>query len=208
MASPHDITYTSHYYRKFFTIEIAIRPLPHSFVIRDLVPDLSDFYAHYEKVEPWLQRKDDESRDEAASQGENTAAGYGTELRQSIAERAELDGLYECVMCACCTTSCPSQWWHPETFLGPQALLAAQRWIGDSRDEMTDERLAKLNDAMALHRCHNIQNCTDCCPKSLKPSVAIEMIKKKIQDRIDDDKWEEILAKKALKPVKPYHQRS
>eukprot|EP01057_Protomagalhaensia_wolfi_P005330 Protomagalhaensia_wolfi_Nauph_80__5329@NODE_577_length_2266_cov_195_114504_g432_i0_p2_GENE_NODE_577_length_2266_cov_195_114504_g432_i0NODE_577_length_2266_cov_195_114504_g432_i0_p2_ORF_typecomplete_len272_score36_30Fer2_3/PF13085_6/3_3e34Fer4_17/PF13534_6/6_3e03Fer4_17/PF13534_6/9_7e13Fer4_10/PF13237_6/2_3e03Fer4_10/PF13237_6/6_4e08Fer4_8/PF13183_6/0_36Fer4_8/PF13183_6/8_6e05Fer2/PF00111_27/0_0019Fer2/PF00111_27/2e03Fer2/PF00111_27/2_8e02Fer4_7/PF12838_7/6_3e03Fer4_7/PF12838_7/0_022Fer4_16/PF134 len=148
--------------------ETTIRPLPHMFVLRDVVPDLTDFYKKYEEIKPYLQRNDD-------------AKTHTTETTQSIEDRRKLDGLYECILCACCTTSCPSHWWHPETFLGPQALLAAHRWIEDSRDDNRAERLEALNDTMKLYRCHSIANCTDCCPKNLKPSVAIEKLKEAIE---------------------------
>eukprot|EP01054_Gregarina_sp_Poly1_P006769 Gregarina_sp_Poly_1__6768@NODE_364_length_9189_cov_605_028174_g300_i0_p5_GENE_NODE_364_length_9189_cov_605_028174_g300_i0NODE_364_length_9189_cov_605_028174_g300_i0_p5_ORF_typecomplete_len279_score37_41Fer2_3/PF13085_6/2_8e35Fer4_17/PF13534_6/1_4e04Fer4_17/PF13534_6/3_1e12Fer4_10/PF13237_6/2_4e03Fer4_10/PF13237_6/4_5e07Fer4_8/PF13183_6/0_69Fer4_8/PF13183_6/9_4e06Fer2/PF00111_27/0_00089Fer2/PF00111_27/3_4e03Fer2/PF00111_27/2_1e03Fer4_16/PF13484_6/8e03Fer4_16/PF13484_6/0_0038SNAD2/PF18745_1/3_2e03 len=154
--------------------ETVIRPLPHMFILRDLVPDLTDFYKKYEEIQPWLQRADDQ---EAKS----------TETLQTIEDRRKLDGLYECILCACCTTSCPSYWWHPETFLGPQALLAANRWIKDSRDENNRVRLSALNDTMKLYRCHTIANCSDCCPKNLKPSVAIEELKRAVQESFDSD---------------------
>lgn len=121
-----------------------------------------------------------------------------SETLQSIEDRKKLDGMYECILCACCTTSCPSQWWHPETFLGPQALLAANRWVSDSRDQRQTERLASINDTMKMYRCHNIQNCSDCCPKSLKPSVAIEMLKKKVEEAVELEEWEAQLARKKL----------
>eukprot|EP01055_Gregarina_sp_Pseudo9_P005043 Gregarina_sp_Pseudo_9__5042@NODE_529_length_2633_cov_115_276793_g499_i0_p2_GENE_NODE_529_length_2633_cov_115_276793_g499_i0NODE_529_length_2633_cov_115_276793_g499_i0_p2_ORF_typecomplete_len213_score12_95Fer2_3/PF13085_6/1_1e30Fer4_17/PF13534_6/3_1e03Fer4_17/PF13534_6/1_6e12Fer4_10/PF13237_6/4_4e03Fer4_10/PF13237_6/30Fer4_10/PF13237_6/7_9e07Fer4_8/PF13183_6/0_23Fer4_8/PF13183_6/0_00056Fer2/PF00111_27/0_0011Fer2/PF00111_27/2_6e03Fer2/PF00111_27/87SNAD2/PF18745_1/9_4e03SNAD2/PF18745_1/2_6e03SNAD2/ len=152
--------------------ETTVRPLPHMFVLRDLVPDLTDFYKKYEEVQPWLQRSDDQGK-------------HDKETLQSIEDRKKLDGLYECILCACCTTSCPSHWWHPETFLGPQALLAAHRWVEDSRDESRMARLEALNDTMKLYRCHEIANCTDCCPKSLKPSEAIMKLKEAVQEAHD-----------------------
>ncbi|EZG88164.1 succinate dehydrogenase iron-sulfur subunit [Gregarina niphandrodes] len=151
--------------------ETVLRPLPHSFVQRDLVPDLTNFYQQYESVQPWLQRESVPKEGEA-------------ECTQSIEDRKKLDGQYECILCACCSTSCPSYWWNPETFLGPQALLAAHRWVTDSRDEATDDRLKQLNDTMKLYRCHNIQNCADACPKNLKPSIAIQRLKEMVEKKL------------------------
>jgi succinate dehydrogenase (ubiquinone) iron-sulfur subunit len=143
---------------------IEIRPLPNSAVMKDLVPDLSNFYSAHKSVEPWLHRTDIRPW----TQGE---------IRQSREERRKLDGLYECILCACCTTACPPYWWNMESYLGPAALLQAYRWISDSRDQMRKERVAWLNDSMRLFRCHGIGNCTACCPKNLDPASAIEKIK-------------------------------
>lgn len=142
----------------------TIYPLPHMYVIKDLVPDLTNFYAQYKSVEPWLKSKGPEDRSK--------------EKYQSIENRAKLDGLYECILCACCSTSCPSYWWNSEKYLGPAILLQAYRWIADSRDDYTSERLDALNDAYKLYRCHTIMNCSKTCPKHLNPGKAIAMIKK------------------------------
>ena len=146
---------------------IEVRPLPHAEVLKDLVPDLSNFYSSHKAVEPWLQRR--ESRSPGAR-----------ETLQSPQDRARLDGLYECILCACCSTACPPYWWSAESYLGPAALLQVYRWLSDSRDELTAERLAWVNDSMRLYRCHNIQNCTEVCPKHLDPSGAIEKLKSRI----------------------------
>lgn len=152
--------------------DIKIYPLPHMAVVKDLVPDMRNFYAQYAAVKPWLQSGDDDD-----------ARGLTRERRQSEAERQKLDGLYECILCACCSTSCPSYWWNGERYLGPAALLQAYRWIADSRDEAEDARLAQLDDAFKLYRCHTIMNCTKTCPKGLNPAKAIARIKKKIMRR-------------------------
>lgn len=142
----------------------TLYPLPHMYVIKDLVPDLTNFYAQYKSVEPWLKFKKPQDKNK--------------ENYQSIEDRAKLDGLYECILCACCSTSCPSYWWNSEKYLGPAILLQAYRWIADSRDDYTDERLESLNDAYKLYRCHTIMNCSKTCPKHLNPGKAIAMIKK------------------------------
>ncbi len=141
---------------------IEIRPLPRLPVIRDLVVDLSQFYRHYRAVKPYLINLEPEPE---------------RERLQTPAERAELDGLYECILCACCTTDCPSFWWNPERFLGPAALLQAYRFITDSRDQATEERLDFLEDSYRLFRCHGIMNCVEVCPKGLNPAAAIGKIK-------------------------------
>ncbi|KAG0488411.1 hypothetical protein HPP92_006980 [Vanilla planifolia] len=143
----------------------TISPLPHMFVIKDLVVDMTNFYAQYKSVEPWLKRKDPPEEP-------------GKEVLQSKKDRAKLDGMYECILCACCSTSCPSYWWNPETYLGPAALLHANRWIQDSRDQYTKERLDAINDEFKLYRCHTIKNCAHACPKGLNPAKQIEAIKK------------------------------
>ena len=142
-----------------------IYPLPHMPVIKDLVPDLTHFFKQHASIEPWLKASDP-----------NT----DRERLQSPDEREVLDGLYECIMCACCSTSCPSYWWNSDQYLGPANLLQAYRWIADSRDEATDERLTQLNDSFALYRCHTIMNCTNACPKGLNPGKAIGEIKSRI----------------------------
>jgi succinate dehydrogenase / fumarate reductase iron-sulfur subunit len=148
---------------------IKIYPLPHMPVVKDLVPDLTHFYEQYKSIKPWLQ----------ASEPINP----NKERIQSPEEREKLDGLYECILCACCSTSCPSYWWNGEKYLGPAVLLQAQRWIADSRDEKTAERLDDLTDPFKLYRCHTIMNCAQACPKGLNPAKAIAEIKKEIADR-------------------------
>ncbi len=148
--------------------DIKIYPLPHMSVVKDLVSDLNNFYRQYASIKPWLQ------------------AGSGTpdqERLQSEQDRTKLDGLYECILCACCSTSCPSYWWNSDRYLGPAALLQAYRWIADSRDQATDERLDELDDTFKLYRCHTIMNCTNACPKGLNPAKAIGEIKSAIQRR-------------------------
>ena len=141
-----------------------LAPLPHMFVVRDLVVDMANFYAQYKSIEPYLQVKDGELK-------------KGVENYQNKENRAKLDGLYECILCACCSTSCPSYWWNSDQYLGPAVLMQAYRWIIDSRDEFTDERLEKVNDAMKLYRCHTIMNCSKVCPKGLNPAKAIAKVK-------------------------------
>lgn len=143
-----------------------IYPLPHMYVIKDLVPDMTNFYRQYQAIEPWLQ------------QSETTSTSRTGENLQSIEERKKLDGLYECILCACCSTSCPSYWWNSDKYLGPAALLQAYRWMSDSRDEAGKERRAKLQDPFSVYRCHTIMNCTKTCPKNLNPAKAIAEIKK------------------------------
>ncbi|TWB21393.1 succinate dehydrogenase / fumarate reductase iron-sulfur subunit [Nitrospirillum amazonense] len=143
--------------------DVKIYPLPHMPVVKDLVPDLNTIYAQYTSIKPWLQ-----SQSPAPSR----------ERLQSPEEREKLDGLYECILCFCCSTSCPSYWWNGDKYLGPAILLQAYRWIADSRDEMTGERLDNLEDPFRLYRCHTIMNCTQTCPKGLNPAKAIAEIKK------------------------------
>lgn len=149
--------------------DVKIYPLPHMPVIKDLVPDLTHFYAQYASIKPWLQAQ--------------TPPPPDRERLQSKEERAELDGLYECILCASCSTACPSYWWNSERYLGPAILLQAYRWIADSRDENTGERLDDLEDPFRLYRCHTIMNCTNTCPKGLNPGKAIAEIKKKMISR-------------------------
>ncbi|GAB4300564.1 MAG: succinate dehydrogenase iron-sulfur subunit [Thiohalomonadaceae bacterium] len=141
---------------------VTVRPLPKLPVVRDLVVDLSQFYHHYRAVKPYLIAHDPEPE---------------VERLQTPAQRAELDGLYECILCACCTTSCPSFWWNPEQFRGPAALLQAWRFLADSRDQATAQRLAELDGPYRLFRCHTIMSCVDVCPKGLNPTRAIGRIK-------------------------------
>jgi succinate dehydrogenase / fumarate reductase iron-sulfur subunit len=148
---------------------VRITPLPHMAVVKDLVPDLKQAFAQYRGIEPWLR---------AAS-----PAPPNGERLQSREERARIDGVWECILCFCCTTGCPSWWWNGDRFLGPAILLQAYRWIADSRDEATGERLDALDDPFRLYRCHTIMNCTDTCPKGLNPAKAIGLIKQSIMER-------------------------
>ncbi|KAK2755592.1 succinate dehydrogenase complex, subunit B [Arachnomyces sp. PD_36] len=141
-----------------------IYPLPHTYVVKDLVPDLTQFYKQYKSIKPYLQRE--------------TKPEDGKENRQSPADRKKLDGLYECILCACCSTSCPSYWWNSEEYLGPAILLQSYRWLVDSRDEKTEQRKAALDNGMSVYRCHTIMNCARTCPKGLNPGKAIAEIKK------------------------------
>ena len=147
---------------------VTISPLPHQPVIKDLVPDLTMFFAQYRAIEPWLHTE--------------TPAPQA-EWRQTPEDRDKLNGLYECILCACCSTSCPSYWWNGEKFLGPAALIQAYRWLADSRDEATQRRLDNLEDPYRLYRCHTIMNCAQTCPKGLNPAKAIAEIKKMLVDR-------------------------
>ena len=149
--------------------EIKIYPLPHARVRKDLVPDLSHFYAQYASIQPWLQTQ--------------AAPPPTGERLQSAAEREKLDGLYECILCACCSTACPSYWWNSERFLGPAILLQAYRWLSDSRDQNSAARLDALEDPFRLYRCHTIMNCANACPKGLNPARAIAEIKKRLATR-------------------------
>ena len=144
--------------------DVRIYPLPHMPVVKDLVPDLTHVYAQFRSIKPWLQTE--------------STAPPDREWSQSIAERDKLNGLWECILCFCCTTSCPSYWWNGDRYLGPAILLQAYRWIADSRDEKTGERLDQLEDPFRLYRCHTIMNCTRTCPKGLNPAKAIAEIKK------------------------------
>ncbi len=149
--------------------DVKVYPLPHMPVIKDLVPDLGRFYAQYASIKPWLQSQ--------------TPSPPDRERLQSREDRAKLDGLYECILCACCSTACPSYWWNSDRFLGPAILLQAYRWLVDSRDEFTGERLDALEDPFRLYRCHTIMNCARTCPKDLNPARAIAEIKKQLMER-------------------------
>lgn len=149
--------------------DVHITPLPHMPVVKDLVPNLDQPYAQLRSIEPWLQSE--------------TAAPPDAERRQSKEERAELDGLWECILCFCCSTSCPSYWWNGDRYLGPAVLLQAYRWIADSRDESTGKRLDALEDPFKLYRCHTIMNCTQACPKGLNPAKAIGKVKQLMLER-------------------------
>lgn len=146
--------------------DLKIYPLPHMFVVRDLVPDLTHFYKQYKLIEPYLQR--------------NELPADGRENLQSIEDRKKLDGLYECILCACCLTLCPSYWWNQQEYLGPAVLMQAFRWLIDSRDEASAKRREMLQNSMSLYRCHTILNCTRTCPKGLNPGRAIAEIKKQL----------------------------
>jgi len=146
---------------------VRIYPLPHMYVVRDLVPDMTNFYHQHASVKPFLQ-------------SEAEASGSKVENLQSKEDRTKLDGLWECILCACCSTSCPSYWWNGEKYLGPAILLQAYRWIADTRDAKTDERLQFLEDPFKIYRCHTIMNCAKTCPKHLNPGLAIAEIKKQM----------------------------
>jgi succinate dehydrogenase / fumarate reductase iron-sulfur subunit len=148
--------------------DVRIYPLPHMPVVKDLVPDLSTAYAQLASIEPWLKSE---------------SPAPDRERRQSPEERARLDGLWECILCFCCTTACPSYWWNGDRYLGPAVLLQAYRWLADSRDEHQGERLDNLEDPFRLYRCHTIMNCTRTCPKNLNPGKAIAEIKKMLVAR-------------------------
>jgi succinate dehydrogenase/fumarate reductase iron-sulfur protein len=145
----------------------AIYPLPHMEVIKDLVPDMSNFYKQYKSIRPWLVAPP------KVQEGE---------YLHTMADRKKLDGMYECILCACCSTACPSYWWNGDQYLGPAILMQAYRWIADSRSGDSVQRLNDLDDEMKLYRCHTIMNCTNTCPKHLNPGLAIQRIKKAIQD--------------------------
>jgi succinate dehydrogenase / fumarate reductase iron-sulfur subunit len=149
--------------------DVSVYPLPHMEVVKDLIPDLTHFYAQYASIEPWIKTQ--------------TPAPPDTERLQSPEDRKKLDGLYECILCACCSTSCPSYWWNGERYLGPALLLQAYRWLVDSRDEATGDRLDNLDDPYRLFRCDTILNCTRVCPKGLNPAKSIVEIKKMLLER-------------------------
>jgi succinate dehydrogenase / fumarate reductase iron-sulfur subunit len=146
--------------------DISIFPLPHQPVVKDLVPDMTKFYQQYASIEPWNKRDDND--------------GAATERLQTPAERSKLDGLYECILCACCSTSCPSYWWNSDVYLGPAVLLQLYRWIVDSRDHASGARLAMVANSFKVHKCYTIMNCVDACPKGLNPAKAIAEIKKRV----------------------------
>jgi succinate dehydrogenase (ubiquinone) iron-sulfur subunit len=173
--------------------ESRIYPLPHTYVVKDLVPDLTQFYKQYKSIKPYLQRDTPSPDVSLLTQHPLQHPTFsppilipdltlpkpqGKEYRQSPAERKKLDGLYECILCACCSTSCPSYWWNSDQYLGPAILLQSYRWLADSRDERTAERKEALDNSMSLYRCHTILNCSRTCPKGLNPAKAIAEIKK------------------------------
>ena len=149
--------------------DINIYPLPHMQVVKDLVADMNHFYAQYASIEPWLKT--------------DSPAPANSERLQSPEDREKLDGIYECILCACCSTSCPSYWWNGDKYLGPATLLQAYRWLADSRDEHKGERLEELEDPFKLYRCHTIMNCAKTCPKGLNPAKAIGAIKQMIVEK-------------------------
>jgi succinate dehydrogenase / fumarate reductase iron-sulfur subunit len=149
--------------------DVRIYPLPHMPVVKDLVPDLTQIYAQLRSIEPWLKSE--------------TPPPPDSERRQSKGERAKLDGLWECILCFCCSTACPSYWWNGDRYLGPAVLIQAYRWIADSRDEATGERLDYLEDPFRLYRCHTIMNCARTCPKGLNPAAAIGKIRQMLVER-------------------------
>jgi len=145
----------------------TIYPLPHLDVVKDLVPDMSTFYQQYASIQPWLKRKEKSD----ITKVENL---------QTIDDRKKLDGMYECILCACCQTSCPSYWWNTKEYLGPAVLMQAYRWIEDSRDQFTEERLQQLEESANVYKCHTIYNCTLACPKGLNPGKAVQLIKNRL----------------------------
>lgn len=149
--------------------KVKIYPLPHMEVIRDLVPDLGRLYKQYSSIKPWIR---------------GDSHTLAKENLQSQEDRSKLDGLMECILCACCATACPSYWWNGDRYLGPAVLLQAYRWVVDSRDQAKKERLSELDDAFKLYRCHSIMNCTNTCPKGLNPSKAIAGLKKEIDNNV------------------------
>jgi succinate dehydrogenase/fumarate reductase iron-sulfur protein len=144
---------------------VQLYPLPHMPIIKDLIPDMTNFYKQYKEIKPWLQREPEDNL-------------------QSIDDRKKLDGLYECILCACCSTSCPSYWWNSDKYLGPAVLMQAYRWIADSRDQSSVERMKHVDDAMKLYRCKTIMNCSNTCPKGLNPGGAIGELKQEIANTL------------------------
>ena len=148
--------------------KLEIRPLPGLPVVKDLIVDMTQFVDQYKKIRPYLISDKEDN---------------GKEIPQTVEDRDKLDGLYECILCGCCSTACPSFWWNPDKFLGPAALLQAYRFISDSRDTAREERLDQLEDAFSVFRCHGIMNCVSVCPKGLNPTKAINEIKKMLVKR-------------------------
>ena len=153
--------------------KMSVFPLPHMPIIKDLACDMTNFYEQYKEIKPWLQNK----------KINNNNLG-NEQLLQTKEDRKKLDGMYECILCACCSTSCPSYWWNSDQYLGPAVLMQAYRWIEDSRDDNTEERMKYVDDAMKLYRCKSIMNCSNTCPKGLNPGQAIGKLKKKISDEL------------------------
>ena len=150
------------------TDKVSLYPLPHMPIIKDLIPDMKNFYKQYKDIKPWLHSNHDNN----------------TEHIQLPKDRLKLDGMYECILCACCSTSCPSYWWNSDEYLGPAVLMQAFRWIEDSRDKNTLERMKYVDDAMKLYKCKTIMNCSNTCPKGLNPGGKIGEMKKKIADEL------------------------
>ncbi|XP_069683672.1 succinate dehydrogenase [ubiquinone] iron-sulfur subunit, mitochondrial-like isoform X2 [Periplaneta americana] len=174
---------------------IKIYPLPHMYVIRDLIPDMSLFYEDYKKIQPWLRRSDEQC---------NTTQPH----LQSIRDNEKLDGLYECILCNCCSQSCPPYWWHYGKFLGPAILLQAYRWIIDSRDQYPRERLDKLKDKFSVFQCHTIMNCTNTCPKGLNPGFAVNELKRMLAGLTDKQMPDmESVCVKSPPPMPPRERR-
>ena len=151
--------------------EVVLNPLPHMYVIKDLVPDMTNFYQQYKSIKPWLQQK------------QENVPKNGKENIQSKEEREKLEDMDKCILCACCSTSCPSYWWNSDKYLGPAVLMQANRWVQDTRDDSKDERLNNLRDPFSLYRCHTIMNCTKTCPKGLNPGKAVAQLKIEIADQ-------------------------
>ena len=151
--------------------EVVLNPLPHMYVIKDLVPDMTNFYQQYKSIKPWLQQKK-----------ENVPTD-GKENIQSREERAKLEDMDKCILCACCSTSCPSYWWNSDKYLGPAVLMQANRWVQDTRDDSKEERLNSLRDPFSLYRCHTIMNCTKTCPKGLNPGKAVAQLKLELSNQ-------------------------
>jgi len=146
------------------TEEVILNPLPHMYVVKDLVPDMTNFYKQYKSIKPWLIQKDENKPKEK-------------ENIQSREDRYKLLDMDKCILCACCSTACPSYWWNSDKYLGPAALMQASRWVNDTRDDGKEERLNKLKDPFSLYRCHTIMNCTKTCPKGLNPGRAVADLK-------------------------------
>ena len=151
--------------------EVELNPLPHMYVVKDLVPDMTNFYQQYKSIKPWLIQKDENK------------PKTGEENIQSKEDRALLEDMDKCILCACCSTSCPSYWWNSDKYLGPAVLMQANRWVQDSRDDAGKERLNELRDPFSLYRCHTIMNCTKTCPKGLNPGKAVSQLKLDIADK-------------------------
>jgi len=163
---------------------MKIYPLPHMYVVKDLVPDMNNFYEQYKSVQPWLQLKE---TTEHTYMERTDGLKVFNETYQSQEDRKKLDGMYECILCACCSTSCPSYWWNTDKYLGPAVLMQAFRWVADTRDQFTQERLDDLDDPFKVYRCHTIMNCSKTCPKGLNPGLAIARLKKQLHG---GDPWD------------------
>ena len=151
--------------------EVVLNPLPHMYVVKDLVPDMTNFYQQYKKIKPWLIQKDENKPKK------------NTENIQSVKDRSKLEDMDKCILCACCSTSCPSYWWNSDKYLGPAALMQANRWVQDTRDDAKEDRLEMLKDPFSLYRCHTIMNCTKTCPKGLNPGKAVAKLKHELANQ-------------------------